>query len=111
MAASLLHFDDDANVADDCNASEPRWRPQKDRRTAAGEATRALLRGRAGGGTPPLHGLSSPPADVVAWTRAEDALKHLDETLSACFHNAPVRTRAADPVSSITEDSLLEDDE
>lgn len=109
MAASLLHFDDDASIVDDSNCSEPRWRPQKDRFTATVEATQALLRDRDGGGIPPLRGGSS-PADV-ALTCAEDAAKHLDETISGCFKNVHARTDTADPVSSISEDSLLEDDE
>lgn len=111
MAASLLHFDDDASIVDDPNFSEPRWRPQKDRFTATVEATQALLHDRDGCGIPPLHGGSSSPADVVAWTCAEDAAKHLDEAISVCFKNVHARTDRADPVSSISEDSLLEDDE
>lgn len=100
MAASLLHLDDDASLVDDSKCPEARWRPQKDRFTATVEATQAPLHGRAGSGAPPLHGGCSPP----------DAAKHLDETMSACFPNVQARTEAADPVSSITEDSLLEDD-
>lgn len=111
MAASLLYFDDDASVVDDSNISEPRWRPQKDRFAATVEATQALLHDRDGSGTPPLHGGCSSPADVAALTCAEDAAKHLDETISVCFKNVHARTDTADPVSSISEDSLLEDDE
>ncbi|XP_056900238.1 fasciculation and elongation protein zeta-2 [Takifugu flavidus] len=111
MAASLLHFDDEASVVDDSSFSEPRWRPQKDRFTATVEATQALLRARDGSGVPPLHGGSSSPAHVVALTCAEDAAKHVDETISVCFRNVHARTDTADPVSSISEDSLLEDDE
>lgn len=111
MAASLLHYDDDASIVEDSSFSEPRWRPQKDRFTATVEATQALLHGRDGGGIPPTHGSSSSPADVVALTCAEDAAKHLDQTISVCFKNVHARTDTAGPVSSISEDSLLEDDE
>lgn len=100
MAASLLHLDDDASIVDDSSFSEPRWRPQKERFTA----TQAVLHGRDGSSLPPLHGGGSPPADVVA-------LRHLDETISGCFKNVHARTDAADPVRTISEDSLLEDDE
>lgn len=112
MAASTLHFDDDASFVDESTmVLDQRWRPQKDPLTAAEEATTALLHDRDGSGIPPLHDGPSSPADVVALTSAEDVAKDFDETLSVCFKNVNVKTDTVDPASLIAEDSLLEEDE